>query len=244
MYNIDKITISEEQQKEYIRLYQETHDSKYLSYIIKNNVGFIWNCSKKYNIKNNGKIHIDDIISAGYCGLTKAVEKFDLKYNNKFLTYAENWIAQYMKCEFKRMCRTVRIPKDEYVKNPEKYKNEVEIDQFEMKDFIEGILSKNAFNSVNNYTKIDFEKIISIMHDVLSVREIDCICRHFGVNDYNKHTFDEIGMIYNLSRSRTQQIVRCAIYKLNHFLNSKKKRNYAYEKKMHIRSKFKGSNKS
>ena len=55
-------------------------------------------------------IDINDLIQEGNIGLIKAVEKFNLKYNCKFSTYAVWWIRLYMSRLISNFSRTIRLP--------------------------------------------------------------------------------------------------------------------------------------
>ena len=238
MYTITGQSISEKEQRKYIQMYQKTHEDEYITPIIQNNIGFIIQYAKKYSNNNAGKVHMDDIISAGYAGLVKAVDRFDLKVKTTFLTYAKHWIGQRMNREFQRHCRTVHIPKGQYIKDPEKYKNEVEIDQFVLKDYIEGVLEKNSETDINKYTETDYVQVTSVMKEVLDERELDMVSRRFGLNNNEPHTLEDLSQVYSITRERIRQIVNCALYKVQRKLDKKKKRSMTHEKKMHVGVKF------
>jgi DNA-directed RNA polymerase sigma subunit (sigma70/sigma32) len=51
-----------------------------------------------HDYKNMG-VSLSDLVSAGNCGLIKAVENYKLDKNTKFSTYASLWIKAYIKKE-------------------------------------------------------------------------------------------------------------------------------------------------
>ena len=68
-----------------------------------------------YNAKKicNGNIqYFDDLIQEGRMGLLHAIEKFDQSYENKFTTYANNWIYDYISKFYNNVCRNIYLPKN------------------------------------------------------------------------------------------------------------------------------------
>lgn len=49
----------------------------------------------------NGTHFSEDVLQAGIVGLYEAARRFDLKYKNKFLTYAHSWILKYVYIEMR-----------------------------------------------------------------------------------------------------------------------------------------------
>ena len=60
----------------------------------------------------------------------------------------------------------------------------------------------------------DFETKIQQLLLTLNPRESDILKRYFGLNEYKKHTFEEIAQTYDLSRERIRQIFLKALRKL------------------------------
>lgn len=84
--------ISKDEEIKLFYKYQETKCPKIKQLLINNNLRFVLNVSKHYQI---GYFYeLSDIISSGNIGLIKAVEEFDPKKGFKFSTYAIWWIKQ------------------------------------------------------------------------------------------------------------------------------------------------------
>ena len=61
--------------------------------IIKCNLRFVVSIAKTYS---NQGLSLEDLIGEGNYGLIQALDRFDLKYENKFITYAVWWIRHYI----------------------------------------------------------------------------------------------------------------------------------------------------
>lgn len=61
--------------------------------IIKHNLRFVVSIAKTYS---NQGLSLEDLIGEGNYGLIQAFERFDLGYENKFITYAVWWIRHYI----------------------------------------------------------------------------------------------------------------------------------------------------
>lgn len=70
------------------------------------NRGFIYAIAKRYT----DVMEIDDLMQEGYFGLHKAVERYSLDHDSKFLTYAECWIKQTIHRYVENNSQTVRLP--------------------------------------------------------------------------------------------------------------------------------------
>jgi RNA polymerase nonessential primary-like sigma factor len=62
-----------------------------------------------YSIRRPPHLELDDLFQAGFFGLVRAIEKFDLERDNKFLTYASYWIRNQIGREIER-CKAYRVP--------------------------------------------------------------------------------------------------------------------------------------
>lgn len=71
------------------------------------NLRLVRSLAGKY--RNRGLCH-EDLVSEGYLGLIRAVEKFDPGLGFRFSTYAIPWIRQAMERAIMRMGQAVRVP--------------------------------------------------------------------------------------------------------------------------------------
>lgn len=58
------------------------------------NLRLVWVTARTIHMKTSSRRDLDDLFQAGYFGLIRAIEKFDLSFDTRFSTYAVNWIRQ------------------------------------------------------------------------------------------------------------------------------------------------------
>jgi len=75
--------------------------------LIRANLKFVVSLAKQYQGQG---VPLEDLISEGNLGIIKAIEKFDDKFGNKFLTYASWWIRQSILQALSEQNRIVRQP--------------------------------------------------------------------------------------------------------------------------------------
>lgn len=75
--------------------------------LIKCNLKFVISVAKKY--QNQG-LDLDELVAEGNIGLIKAYEKFDIKKDVKFITYAVWWIRQSILNAIHENAKTIRLP--------------------------------------------------------------------------------------------------------------------------------------
>lgn len=71
---------------------------------------------RKVAYKYKGVTDIEDLEQEGYFGLCEAVQKYDPDQGVRFLSYAGNWINQYMRRYIENNGNVVRIPSHAYRK--------------------------------------------------------------------------------------------------------------------------------
>ena len=99
--------LSFEEEQELFRKYNENKDMEARDRIICSNLNLVKTIAHNYVVEG---VEYDDLVSEGYIGLMKAVEKFDYKLGNKFSTYAYCWIKQTMIRYITNNDRTIRLP--------------------------------------------------------------------------------------------------------------------------------------
>ena len=75
--------------------------------LIQSNLRLVVSIAKKF--VNRG-LDFLDLIQEGNLGLMKAVDKFDISFDNCFSTYASSWITQFIMRGLQDKSRTIRIP--------------------------------------------------------------------------------------------------------------------------------------
>ena len=82
-------------------------DNEAIKELINANLRFVIYTAKKYQ---KGGIPLSDLISAGNMGLIKAANKYDERYEAKFLSYAVWWIKRYINRFIAEYSKSFRIP--------------------------------------------------------------------------------------------------------------------------------------
>lgn len=97
-------------------------DKKARNKLISRNLRLVASVAKRYQGRG---LTFEDLIGYGNIGLITAIEKFDVKKNVKFSTYAVIWIKQSITREIYNKARNVRIPvhKMEEIRHYQKTKN-------------------------------------------------------------------------------------------------------------------------
>lgn len=189
--------LRKEDEKELLK--QAKYSIKAKNKILTSNLRFVFNVANQY--KGYG-VSMEDLISEGNIGLTKAIDRFDNTKDVKFISYAVWWIKQSMQEYIKKK---QIIDKSEFEINPINNKDtEINID--EVSDEI------NVDNNEIIDEEHDFEndetkyKIINNLLNKLNSRGKFIIESYFGLNGHEQKNLDEIGKILNISKERVRQL--------------------------------------
>lgn len=98
--------LNEEEEKHHLRLAQEG-DKESRDVMINHNLKLVVNVAKRFN---NRGVELEDLIQEGSEGLIVAIERFDLKTDFKFSTYAYYWIMQRVYKVVQNKSRLIRVP--------------------------------------------------------------------------------------------------------------------------------------
>ena len=105
-------TLSKEEEVELFKELAKSDNKKPIKdKICLHNLLFVVSVAKKYHstlFKN--VLTLEDLISEGNLGLYEAVDRFDYKTGNKFITYAVWWIRQFILKLIQENIKTVRTP--------------------------------------------------------------------------------------------------------------------------------------
>lgn len=82
-------------------------DAKALDLLVRNNLRFIQKQAARYSGRG---LEFEDLVQEGTMGLLRATQTFDPARGLTFLTYADNWINQFMGRAIANTGRTIRIP--------------------------------------------------------------------------------------------------------------------------------------
>lgn len=161
---------------------------------------FVFDVAKKYT--GHG-VAMEDLIAEGNLGLMKAIEKYDLTQDVKFISYAVHWIKYYIRDIIKKR---YFISQNE---NTDEYLNTSPHITQEDSDDDDVILMENQ-----NTVIIDEEisklfssnRLLMNLVDNLSPRGRDILVMYYGLNGDEPMTLDEIGTQLHISRERVRQI--------------------------------------
>jgi RNA polymerase sigma-32 factor len=96
-----------EQERFLIQRWQQNRDSNALQELIVSHARQVHAYLRRFRI---GKEHREDLFAEGLLGLIQAAERFDLKRNVRFSTYAQWWIANSVKMAANKLRQVVDIP--------------------------------------------------------------------------------------------------------------------------------------
>ena len=183
--------------------------------IIQRNLRFVFSMAKKMN---NPNVNMEDLIAEGNFGIMKAIEKFDIKKDVKFFTYAVWWIRAYMiayiKKETKRNFSETLIESDydtEQKNEPTNCLTDVEDESPSFK-IIDWQIDTSSDNIITNLNAINSDLIKRLL-DGLSLREQEIIKGSFGINQ-EEMNLQELGKKLSLTKERARQIREDALNKM------------------------------
>lgn len=177
--------------------------------IVTANLRFVFDIAKKY--RGHG-VDIADLISEGNKGILYAIDKFDMKKDVKFFTYAVWWIRQHMMQAIEDKMDSERVEvnfDDEFPAENQRIDNiSVSGDDdsfyYEGND-IEDSDMTNSYDSKEENSNKHFvvQKLLATLDD----RERVIIMKYFGMeNDDDGHNLDEISSEVGLSTERVRQL--------------------------------------
>ena len=88
--------LSKDEERAMIKKYKKNR-KELNKLLFMHNIKLVFNMAKKYMSKTND---FDSLVQDGMIGLGEAVNRFDIKKNIKFCTYAYIWIKKYMTMNF------------------------------------------------------------------------------------------------------------------------------------------------
>ena len=99
--------LTPEEEKQLFRQLRKNGDLSVRDKIAKSNLRLVISIAKRYQHMG---LPLDDLIEEGSLGLLKAIEKFDLRRNCKFATYASFWIRQSVTRALTNEGKLIRLP--------------------------------------------------------------------------------------------------------------------------------------
>lgn len=200
--------LSKEQELELIARWKERGDTVARDKIILNNFPYI-----KKIIKSKSQEYKDDLIQVGFEALLDALNRFDVKKNVKFLTYARMYVRSYMDRYI--MFQTYNVVREDtkearkmYI-NGERKHNTIRIENDYWKDtvFDKYLVDHASLDKINTFIDCD---IVTRELNNLSDRERYVIMNTTMKDESGNRTSEKL----KISRERVRQIKNAALKKI------------------------------
>ncbi|MBR6516968.1 MAG: sigma-70 family RNA polymerase sigma factor [Bacilli bacterium] len=193
--------------------------------IIESNLKFVFDVAKNY--KGYG-VPLEDLISEGNIGLIKAIKKFDMSHDVKFISYAVWWIRYHITAFIKKKWESA----EKECSDQELYsKNDRDCDIYDMEDenvlTIDVILSSEKEEDEKEMAR-EKHKFVNELLEGLDDRSRKIVEMYYGLNGYEEMNLEEISNILLISKERVRQICKKSISQFRNEIMLKNKLNYSY----------------
>ena len=156
-----------------------------------------------------------DLFQEAVIGVLRAIDKFDIRRNTKFATYASAWIKQRIRAYVQDHRSIVRMPR------PSRHVTEQERPEFSIVpledgddghscDLVDGSLQVPSYEMEQE----DRVRLIDEALQTLKDRDASIVSERFGLNDSRRKTLEEIGNERHLTKERIRQLESRALVKL------------------------------
>lgn len=191
--------IDREKESELFNLIKKNDSVQAKNEIIESNLKFVFNVAKKYKGKG---VPLEDLISEGNIGLTKAIDKFDNERGIKFISYAVWWIKQSIQECLNKRSKVVfnEVSEEENVKVI-KCENvfDDEIVEYSYETTTE---YDDMMNELNDSKK----NIIVKLLNKLPSRGKQIIKLYYGLDGEKEKNLEEIGNELGITKERVRQL--------------------------------------
>lgn len=170
--------------------------------LVQHNLAFVVAIARK---QRRGSVRLDDVVQEGNLGLMRAIEKFDPRARNRFLTYAAWWIRAYIGKYLKGARSTVR-PRSGTVAQPD-FSLDSAIGEEEDLPYLERVedggpgpedayLSAEGDREIRDAVGQVRKRIGDLGWDIV----------HNRLKQDSPETLEEIGKRWGISRERVRQV--------------------------------------
>lgn len=207
--------------------FQQTRNNTLFEYFYNRNKGLIGlefgNRMQMYKDWNDD----GNLAQFGRIAMFEAMNSFDSSLGYKFTTYF-HWWALKEKMEHRRETLPLEVPRTVY-SDMSKIR-EINLDIISLENPIHSgtddncpslneVISDSSVNIEEELiTKMSTEALNQLLIKALRPRESQCLKMYFGIFDGEKHTLQEIGDRYGVTRERIRQVIKKAIRKCRQFL--------------------------
>lgn len=203
--NVKPLTKEEEHKLFYE--YKVNGDVEARNKIIKANLRFASKIAG--NFRWSG-IPYSELIGYANDGLIEYVDKFDIKMDVKFFSYAKWGIIAKVE---KAIRDKQRLPKADLPTDHETHSLSVDAMDTSTCD-IENIQDEFIYSADNINEEIENQKMLDMFLSVLNERERKMLCMYYGVNEPKNYNLYEIGEKFHISKERVRQIIEGAFRKI------------------------------
>ncbi|NFH34351.1 sigma-70 family RNA polymerase sigma factor [Clostridium sporogenes] len=206
-----------------IYLYQQG-DRQALEKLIEQNKGIVYKLANKFYVEGTNSIDKEDLEQEGFIGLIVAAERYDFNNPNKakFITYAIHWIYH----KINRFINQKNTNGEISVYTP------INEDDTTLLDTLED--DKNSYENIEN--KIYYEELRKELNEVINeyitLREREVLKLHYGWDNSQPMTLQEIGEVFNVASSRITKIKSKAIRKIRSSPWGRKRINEKYKENL------------
>lgn len=201
--------ISREKERELL-IKAKNGDLKAQNEILTANIRFVFNIAR--TDKGNGAA-ISDLISEGNLGLIKAMQKFDLSKDVKFISYAVWWVRNAMQEFIKKRQASLNFEKEDKTLSTPLVSNGVPDSEDEWVERREVMLSNEEDEAKQELYK-NQRRIIDALMSKLQGREKKIVIEYYGIDGKKSKNLEELGKELGITKERVRQIKQVALNKL------------------------------
>ena len=178
--------------------------------VLKANLRFVFDIAKVYK---GSSVSIDDLIAEGNMGMIKAIDKFDVDFGTKFISYAVWWIRQYMQALIQKTQTSKSIEKSDEINFPNDNVGILFDNEDEVVNKREMIMS-NEDEEEKNEIESNHRAVVENLLVKLDDRERIIVENYYGLNELEEKNLEEIGDMLGISKERVRQVKLTALRKM------------------------------